>query len=107
MPFDSPNLDMRARMARTPAALGPYVAFERTVADQLAAWPKQSAGLATGFIMSVWTSNAVKQGAIEIPRRNLQWIRTLGRLCGWRLKRAEAAWADEIVRHLLPAAPAG
>lgn len=105
---------MRARVARTPQAVAPYDAFAGLVEEKLVTWPKLSADRATGFIMSVWTSEAARTGRIRIPKSDLNWIVGAGKLCRWRLKGAEKAWAKEIATHLLrisarpePAAGAG
>jgi hypothetical protein len=92
---------MRTRVSKTPLALAPYDAFEEMVREKLVTWPKLSADRAAGFIMSVWTSEAVKTGRIKIPKSDLNWIVAAGRLCRWKLKGAEAAWAKEITTHLL------
>ena len=100
----TPSADMRARLARTPAALDAYAAFEATVRAHLSAWPGLSAELATGFIMSVWTVRAARQGQIKLPCATLRRVAQAGRASARRLKGAESVWARELARHLMPGA---
>jgi hypothetical protein len=100
--FDPPHIGMRNRVAQSPRAIEPYAAFEATVRQQLQAWPQRSADLATGMIMSAWTRKASREGMINIPAARLRHIVNLGKLCGWRMKSAEAAWTQELMGHLMP-----
>lgn len=100
----SPAADMRARLARTPAALDAYAAFETTVKTHLGAWPTQSAELATSFIMSVWTARAARRGLIALPADTRRWIAHAGRASARRLKGAELDWIKELTQHLMPGA---
>ncbi len=97
----SPLAQMRRRVSKTPLALASYDAFEGLLREKLVAWPKLSADRAAGFIMSLWMSKAVKAGRIRIPKSDLNWIVATGKLCRWKLKGAEAAWAKEIAADLL------
>lgn len=101
----SPAADMRARLARTPAALDAYAAFEATVRTHLSAWPPQSAELATGFLMSVWMAGAAQQGLIKVPAATRRWVAHAGRASARRLRGAERAWIRELARYLMPGAP--
>jgi hypothetical protein len=100
----SPAADMRARLARTPAALDAYAAFEATVRTHLSAWPPRSAELATSFLMSVWTASAAQQGLIKLPASTRRWIAHAGRASARRLRGAERAWIRELAQYLMPGA---
>lgn len=99
--FDPPHISMSKRLERSPKAAETYAAFEALVREALLAWPQRSSDLATGMIMAVWTRRAATEGLIGIPAAGLYQIGVLGRLCRLRMKPAEVAWTEDLMRHLM------